>query len=71
LHIENLALDLFCNRWLHFLFFGILCRYCLVLCWYRLELVVLSCRFNYTRWLHCFCTILFWPFCIGISVLLE
>jgi len=40
------------------------------LCWYRLVLVVWFSRFYYTRWRHCFCTILFWSFCIGISVLL-
>jgi hypothetical protein len=48
LHSETLALDLFCNGWLHFSFFGILGCYRLFVCCYRLVLVVWSCRFYYT-----------------------
>jgi len=39
--------------------FGILRYYRLFLCWYRLVLIVWSCRFYYTRWLRSFYTILF------------
>jgi len=47
-HSETLALDLFCNGWLHSSFFGILGCYRLFVCWYRLVLVVWSCTFYYT-----------------------
>jgi hypothetical protein len=42
----------------------------LLLYWCSLVLTVWSRRFCCTRWTNCFCTILFWSSCTGISVLL-